>query len=164
MFVSLAMGLADRGVLLGEEFQAWLEGVGDLEVVIEALGRVLAIEADLHLLDRRDEGFGLLGQFMFLAARSVVIISPKDVLGHQAQLALEGLGQGGEQFGLSGVAIMARDADLVEQVPQLVDDGGDLLLEIAGVHRDHLSAPGCSGLWIRACKGSNLAMERRHAK
>jgi hypothetical protein len=27
-----------------------------------------------------------------------------------------------------------------------------------------LSAPGCSGLWIRACKGSNLAMERRHAK
>jgi hypothetical protein len=35
---------------------------------------------------------------------------------------------------LAGVAIMARHSNLVKELVQLVDDGRDLLLQIAGVH------------------------------
>jgi hypothetical protein len=62
------MDLADSGMLLRKELQAWLERVGHFELVIKALVCILAVEADLHLLDGGDEGLGLLSQFMFLTA------------------------------------------------------------------------------------------------
>jgi hypothetical protein len=49
---------------------------------------------------------------------------------------------------LTRVALMAGNADLVEQAVQLADDGGDLLGEVAGVH---VGCGPASGVVGRVC-------------
>lgn len=56
------------------------------------------------------------------------------LLCYQLELIVQCFGKGSKQFGLARVAFVGRQANVVEEAMQLVDDGRDLVRKIAGIH------------------------------
>ena len=50
---------------------------------------------------------------------------------------------------------MARNADFVEELVQLVDDGGDLLLQVRGIHCRGVNSPAARAVPLCGVRGKN---------
>lgn len=134
------------------------------------------IDGLLHLLRGGNEAVGLFCELMLLTVQ-YISFGLRDIDGRAGQLALLTSLLGGAGYvesqralrttvatsvprhqaqtattylGLSCVALMARNPNLIEQLVQLSDDGGHLLLQVARVHDRNASSAAASGLCAHA--------------